>query len=215
LASKNLKNKNVLITCGPTQVPIDDVRVISNQSTGQLGHFIAQRLQKAGAKVTLLEGAVRNPIKMKSIRVIGFTFYKELLNCIQRELKKKYDIMIHAAAVSDYQLKKTYPKKLSSGLAELNLQLVPTIKIIDRIKKWAPNIFLVGFKLEDGINRQSAEQITHRLFKQSRCDLVVVNTITGNTYHGFILNRRYKILAEANSRPSMSARLMRILEDNL
>jgi len=57
-----LKNKRILITCGPTWVPIDGMRVISNRSSGQLGQTIAQDLTKAGAKVTLLEGPVERPL---------------------------------------------------------------------------------------------------------------------------------------------------------
>ena len=73
----SLKNKRILITCGPTWVPVDTMRVISNQSTGTLGQMIAEGFAKAGAKVTLLEGPVTRQLKSKSVKVLKFVFFDE------------------------------------------------------------------------------------------------------------------------------------------
>ena len=107
-----LRNKKVLITCGPTWIPIDAMRVISNQSTGTLGQMIAEDFAKAGAKVTLLEGPVTRELKSKTIKILKFVFFDEFTGLIKKELKKKVDICIHAAAVSDYKLKKPGRKKI-------------------------------------------------------------------------------------------------------
>src|SRR3989338_2564724 len=119
--TKNLlKNKKILVTCGPTWVAIDDTRVLSNISTGALGQMIASQLKAKGAKVTVLQGPTHQ-FKSASIQIYHFTFFDELKNLLNRVLKKNYDVIIHAAAVSDYRLKTPFKKKISSSLKNLNL----------------------------------------------------------------------------------------------
>ena len=76
------------MTCGPTWVPIDNARVISNRSTGELGHAIVDHLYKERAQITLLEGPVTHALKSKPNRTIKFSFYDELSELFERELKK-------------------------------------------------------------------------------------------------------------------------------
>ena len=101
----------VLVTCGPTWVPIDAVRVISNHSTGEMGRLIAAAFVKAGAKVRVLEGPMS---------------FDDFARKFKAACTKKYDIVVHAAAVSDFKLKTAAKGKLSSGKT-LNLRLVPKI----------------------------------------------------------------------------------------
>ena len=163
---RSLKNKKVLLTYGPTWVPIDNVRVISNISTGKLGYILADLLTKEGTQLTVLQGPVIEQLKSHSIRVVEFRFYDELSSLIKVELKRHYDIIIHAAAVSDYELASPFKKKISSRLSRLKFDLKPTAKIIEKIKKASPNSFLVGFKLTDNINNNSVRQEVGKLFKK-------------------------------------------------
>lgn len=210
-----LKNKRVLITCGPTWVPIDAMRVISNQSTGTLGQMIAEDFKRAGAKVTLLEGPVAQPLKSKSIKVLKFTFFDEFAALIKTESKKKYDVCIHAAAVSDYKIKKPRRTKLSSRLKALKLELVPTPKIIRQIKQWNPKLFLVGFKLESNITRTTAKQKSRTLFQKAKCDLVVANSSRGQNYTGYIFDMENNCLAHKQSRKQISNTLVSIVKEAL
>ncbi|MBU1999188.1 MAG: phosphopantothenoylcysteine decarboxylase, partial [Candidatus Omnitrophica bacterium] len=68
----NLKNKKILITAGPTWVPVDDVRVISNSASGETGILLAKRLSGQGAKVTLLLGPIGNYNPDKKIKLVLF-----------------------------------------------------------------------------------------------------------------------------------------------
>ncbi len=208
-----IKNKKILITCGPTWVPIDDTRVISNKSTGELGQRIALQLKKAGSRVTLLEGPVQQPLKDKKIKIRKFCYYKELLTLIQSELKKNYYAVIHAAAVSDYQLKKVFSGKLNSNRKQLQLKLVPTQKIITKIKKLNPKIFLVGFKLESRVSEMLAKRFAHDLFKKSKSDLVVVNNLSKTKYSGYIVNKSMEIVRHRTTREGLSKALTQILKD--
>ncbi|MCH7561180.1 MAG: hypothetical protein IIC67_07430 [Thaumarchaeota archaeon] len=86
VSSHLLNNKKVLITCGPTGVPIDTMRIISNLSSGTLGQMIARDFAKAGAKVTLLEGPVTKPLKSGSIKILKFVFFDEFIELIKKEI---------------------------------------------------------------------------------------------------------------------------------
>ncbi len=95
---KRLGNKKVLITAGPTWVPIDAVRVISNTATGRTGIEIARRFARGGAEVTLLLGPVslvHSPRStVHSIKIIRFRYFDELKKLLSGLLKKKkYDII--------------------------------------------------------------------------------------------------------------------------
>ena len=210
---RSLEGKNVLVTCGPTWVPIDDVRVISNRSTGALGQSLAAVLDSRGARVTLLEGPVRRPLKSVSVTVRPFCFYEELANLLRQELSSDaYRVVIHAAAVADYRLKHPRSTKISSQSKGLTLELVPTEKIIGRLKVLCPGIFLVGFKLESSLNKSLAVEKTRALFQEAGCDLVVANTVTDDQYQGYILDKQARFLAEVKSRQEMVEALVHQLD---
>jgi phosphopantothenoylcysteine decarboxylase/phosphopantothenate--cysteine ligase len=215
LSDLGLKNKRVLITAGPTWVPIDRVRVISNIATGQTGIFLAKELQKLGAKVTLLLGPVEAYGLDKNIKLIRFKFFDELKGLIKKELKsKKYDIFIHSAAVSDYRSSKIYPEKLKSGIKNLKLSLLPTEKLIDSIKKIAPYIFLVGFKLETDLSSKALINKTKNLIKRAKLDLAVANTIYNNQYKAFILDDK-KAKGPFLNKKEMAKQLIKLIGEKL
>ncbi|MBU0469214.1 MAG: hypothetical protein KKF78_03380 [Candidatus Omnitrophica bacterium] len=216
LVSKNsIKNKKVLLTCGPTWIPVDDMRIISNRSSGEMGQTIALSLAENGAKVTLLEGPVIKPLVSKNIKVIKFSFFDELLELMHQEINKKYDIIIHAAAVSDYKCKKKFNMKISSKLKGISLELIPTQKIITFIKKSCPKTFLVGFKLESKMNEKLAVTKTRDLFTRSKCDLVIANSIKSGKYNGYIVDPNNNFIAHKTSKKEIANALISILKDKL
>lgn len=211
-----LKNKRILITAGPTWVAIDKVRVLSNISTGQTGFLIAEQALKEGAKVTLLLGPTINLSIGEPLKVIRFSFFDELMSLVQNELKRgKYDVVIHAAAVSDYKLQNRINTKLKSGLKNLKLDLVPTPKLINKIKQINPKVFLVGFKLETASDKNRLIKSADNIFKKAKADLVVANSIVGAHYSGLILDRQKNILARATSRREMAIKLIKLLKEKL
>ena len=190
-------------------MPIDDVRVLSNISTGELGQTLAKELANKGAKVTVLEGPVPQALKLKSVRVLKFRFFDELQRLLNQELKKKYDVIIHAAAVSDFRLKRVFMTKLGSG-KRLKLELVPTPKLIESIKRKNPNAFLVGFKLEPNLSPNSAKGFARDLFKKAKCDLVVANSVSRGKYQGYIINRQHILIYE-KTKKQLTQILVKIL----
>ena len=204
-----MKNLKILVTCGPTYVPIDDVRVISNRSSGEMGHLIAQEFIGQGAKVTLIEGAVTHAWSSQQVKIIKYQFFDELAKILNAELKKAYDAVIHAAAVSDFKVTKIVKGKIDSTKS-FSLKLTPTVKLIDNIKKIAPKTFLVGFKLKSDHLFKEAQGLFHK----AHCDLVVANSLK-NGYRGFIVDQQGQILAKASSKKNLAKSLVKLLKKSL
>lgn len=199
----------VLITCGPTWVKIDDVRVISNHSSGEMGHLIADACVKQGFKVTLLEGQVTHNWSNSRIKRIKYSFLDELQRLLRFELLKNYDCVIHAAAVSDFVPKKTHQGKIDSSRA-LSLELVKAPKLIEQIKKISPETFLVGFKLEPNLTLANVGKETRSLFVSAQCDVVLANSIDKG-YQAFIVDADGQVLAKAKTKRKIAEALIKIL----
>lgn len=207
-----VKNKRILITAGPTWVPIDSVRVISNIATGATGILLAEQLHNLGARVSLMLGPVQDCCLNKKIRLIRFKSFDELKDSISRELSsKRYDIVIHSAAVSDYRPKIYYGRKISSGMKRLRLDLVPTAKIIDRVKKIDPSVYLVGFKFEPQAAKDYLIPKAWALMKKTGADLVVANTIKSGRYSAFIVGKN-KVTGIMRTRSELSQGLIRAIQ---
>jgi phosphopantothenoylcysteine decarboxylase/phosphopantothenate--cysteine ligase len=201
-----LTNKRVLVTYGPTWIAIDDMRVISNRSSGTMGKCLIEDLITTGAKITVLEGPVIEPLRNPKVTVKKFAFFDELANSLKTELKKKYDVIIHAAAVSDFQPAKKTRTKISSD-TQTTLVLIPTEKLIKTIRRVAPKSILVGFKLESTTCRQQLRRAALESIKINQCDFVVANSLKDG-YAGFIYNRNGRLLAQGRSRKKISKQLI-------
>ncbi len=203
------QKKKILVTCGPTWVALDGVRIISNQSTGEMGHLIAKAFHNAGHHVTLIEGPVTHPLAIKGIKVFKYRFFDELAALLKKTVVQDYDVICHAAAVSDFKPKKTYRHKIDSS-ASLTVQFVKTPKLIDRIKRLNPNIFLVGFKLEPSLKSSTLVHHTAGLFNTSKCDMVVANTLTPR-YQGYVVDSNGDILASVKNKHAIAKTLVKYI----
>ena len=180
-----LLGKKVLITSGGTSEPIDDARVITNRSSGKMGLALAQMAYQYGADVTLVH-AQNSATSHLPIRQKPYTSVTELLSLLETELLKT-DIVIHAAAVSDFTVDRA-GEKLDSTISH-TITLSPTKKIINEIKNINPNVVLIGFKaisqiggLDLQIGGFDLESKTikkvQKLFTDAKADYVVVNDIS-------------------------------------
>ena len=169
-----LKGKRIIVTAGGTIEEIDPVRVITNKSSGKMGIYIAEEAAKMGADVTLIRGNTDiEPVgKIKDIRVGSVN---DMYGAIKNNVKKN-DVMIHAAAVSDFSLKEKKDKKIKSG-KELHLELIPTTKILENIKKISNKIKLVGFKAEYKVSEKELIDSAKNILKKANADFVVANDV--------------------------------------
>jgi phosphopantothenoylcysteine synthetase/decarboxylase len=169
----------LLITAGPTWVPIDAVRHLANRSTGRMGATLARAAAAVGWDVTLLYGPGRHPVTLddeRQMEVVRFTTFQDLHRLLPQQLAiHSYVGLLHAAAVSDYQPVETNQGKLDSTAAELLLRLVRTPKLVEEIKTLDSEIVLVAFKLTVGQSREELITAAQELRQRARAELVVAN----------------------------------------
>ncbi len=176
---KTLGGKKILITSGPVWVPIDKVRIITSIFGGALGAVMAEKAAEMGADVLLAMGPGRAKIgSSKNLKVIKFKYFDELFSLMKKEISsKKYDAVIHSAAVPDYMPKSIYAGKIKSGKSDLIIKMKPTVKIVDYIKKWDPSVCLVKFKLEVAKQEKELIKIAKKSMDRSKADIIVANDL--------------------------------------
>lgn len=179
--SNNIK---VLVTSGGTSEPIDDIRSITNKSSGKTAALIADSLAETGMSVTYLHS--KTAVKSNNAAIdLSFETFKDLQTSLQSELKNNfYDYVVHAAAVSDYSVD-TQAGKINSDLPELQLTLKRNPKLINEVKKLSPKTKLIGFKLTSTQDENLIAKKVNGLFESANCDLVIQNdwqNIKNNNY---------------------------------
>ncbi|TAK17992.1 MAG: bifunctional phosphopantothenoylcysteine decarboxylase/phosphopantothenate--cysteine ligase CoaBC [Nitrosarchaeum sp.] len=179
--SSILKNKKVLMTAGPTIEYIDPIRIITNQSSGKTGVLLASELISAGAKVTLVYGpGIEKP--PKGAKIIKISTSKEMFDVVKKEMSKEFDIVIMAAAISDYTPENPSKNKIKSTKNKIKISLKKAPKIIDQIKKYQKNVFLVGFKAETNLSKNELITLAKKKMNESDADMIVANDIGSIRY---------------------------------
>ncbi len=193
----DLEGKRILVTAGATSEEIDPVRVITNKSSGKMGVYLAEEAFLRGADVTLIRGfnSVEPQYYFKDIKINSV---KELFNEIKKNIKNN-DIMIHAAAVSDFTINNKNKTKIKSNKS-MHLELTPTTKIFENIKKIKKNILLVGFKAEYKVSNKELINRAFWLLKSANANIVVANDVgkkgsgfNTETNEVFIVNKNKKV----------------------
>ncbi len=179
--SSILKGKKVLITAGPTIEYLDPVRVITNQSTGSTGVLLAGELVSAGAKVTMVYGPGREK-PPSGVKLVSVKTAKEMFLAVKNEMKKKFDVVIMAAAPADYTPEKPSRAKIKSTQQKINVKLTRVPKIIDHVKKLQKDVFLVGFKALARVSKKKLENEARRKMKECGADLMVANDVGASRY---------------------------------
>ncbi len=211
-----LRGKKILITSGPTRAPLDAVRFISNISTGRFGTLLATAALKKGAKVSFVCGkGSERPKPHRNLKCVEVITNLDVANTLRKQLKKfHYDAVIHAMAVLDFQPARFKKGKTKTKRGDWTIELVPTPKIINQIKKWNPKIVLVGFKLEVGVSLRDLLASARHLLKQSRVDFVLANQLAegdDSKHKGFLLDQNGKIIGQATGKN----RLAKLILDTL
>jgi len=179
--SSVLHSKRVLITAGPTIEYIDPLRVITNQSTGRTGVLLASELVSSGAKVTMIYGPGREK-PPSGVKLVSVKTAKEMLLAVKNEMKKKFDVVIMAAAPADYTPSSPSKSKIKSTPQKMSVKLVRVPKIIDQVKKLQKDVFLVGFKALARVSKKELENEARRKMKECGADLMVANDVGATRY---------------------------------
>ena len=174
--SPKLQNKRILMTAGPTIEYIDPIRIITNHSTGKTGVLLASGLISGGAKVTLIYGPGQEK-PPKGAKVIPVKTVTEMFTAVKKEMKKKFDVVILAAAASDYVPTKSNKSKIKSTSKQMIVKLQRAPKIIDQIKKIQKDVFLVGFKAETNLTKINLIKIARKKLQETKADMIIANDI--------------------------------------
>ncbi|UCG71156.1 MAG: bifunctional phosphopantothenoylcysteine decarboxylase/phosphopantothenate--cysteine ligase CoaBC [Thermoplasmata archaeon] len=171
----DLNGKKLLIIAGSTAEDIDDIRTITNRSTGKTGVELALEAYRRGGEVDLWMG--RCQVKLPDfISIKHFESFNELMEMTGGI---NHDIVIIPAAISDYSPNKQ-EGKIPSGSKELTLKLRSNPKIIQKIRK-DTDCFLVGFKAEFGVGMDELQEKAKKRMDEIGLDLMVANDISNTT----------------------------------
>jgi len=206
--------KKIIITSGGTREYIDDVRVLTNISTGKLGAIIAETFYEdtseeveiyyVHSKGTILPEKYTgieyvSPNKLECIEVKDT---QELIGTLAN-LVPECDIIIHSMAVSDFSFKKSKGIKLKSNskkdfIKHLKKNIKKNPKVISKIKFWNPEIKLVGFKFEVSLSHAKLIKTALKSLKDNRADYVIANDkkeMQDNKEHiAYIINEDHGVL---------------------
>lgn len=215
--SQSFSGKTFLITAGPTREYADPVRYLSNPSSGKMGYELAEEAMQRGAEVILISGPTHIiPPRGASIEKV------ESAEEMEREVGRHFpeaDVLIMAAAVSDFKFATFSPQKIKKQKKAQTIQLIPTPDILQKLGKKKGKRILVGFAAD-------SEKIEENALKkaiQKNLDVIVANDITakgtgfGSDYNQVtILFPDGKIIhSEKRSKQEISAMVMDVIEDKI
>ncbi|MBD64330.1 MAG: hypothetical protein CME62_03935 [Halobacteriovoraceae bacterium] len=173
----------VLITGGGTQTPLDQMRFIGNKSSGRTAITLAEKYVAEHEVHLFLATGINLPIDLE-VKVKYFTTSYDLIDLIKNSKAENFDLIIHAAAVNDYEVasigtadKNFSSTKIPSGLAELQIKLKPAPKVINMIKDIHPTAALIGFKLSGEISQQEINTSVKRVMEHAKTQGIVQNNI--------------------------------------
>ena len=211
----------IMITAGGTSERIDDVRTITNSSTGRLGYAVgkafAEKYSDDIEKIYYLHGKRASYPDYDNIEPVEIEGVADLQEAMERILKAdKIDAVIHAMAVSDYVVKEVTTldriqgkdggesgglsgNKISSDIDDLVIHMKRSPKVIGKIKGWSEDSVLVGFKLLSGVPHEELIDVGFRLMEKNGCDFVLANDLReiGSDFHkGYLIHkdRTYDIM---------------------
>lgn len=240
----------IIITSGGTSERIDNIRKITNRSSGLLGSMIANELVAKNdenlEKIYYISNKnAKKPYKNDKIKEIIAESTEDVYNALEN-LVPKCDAIIHAMAISDYKVdyvsssqlltqklagkskneiekllisndvKIANNDKISSYNDDLFIRLVPTPKIISKIKEWNKSILLVGFKLLSNVREEKLADVATNLLRKTNCDLVVANDITKITKerHPALIIDKNSNVVKVNTKDYIAKIISQYLLDN-
>lgn len=206
----SLKGVRVLVGAGRTEEALDPVRVLTNRSSGRMGFALAEAARDRGADVTVVAG----PVSVDSphgVTLVPVTSAEQMLNAMRAQAVSA-DVVLMAAAVSDYRPAKASARKLKRGAGTLTLELTPNPDILKNLAaRRHPGQVLVGFALEtnDGVANARAK------LREKGVDLIVLNSpeegIGGDTNKATLVDAKSaKALPRTSKRELAGAVLDRV-----
>ena len=215
IPSANSRISKVIITAGACYEMIDDVRAITNLSSGKMGLALAFAYYLRGFDVTLISSAQNLPKSMENLEFLSFKSSADLLEILKNKKLTKDDLLVMAAAISDYIPAKKAKGKIKKSGANLNLELKENIDILSSLKELKCK--KIGFKME--MDEQSALSSAKNMLENKALDAVCLNVLKAQNYFGseqnevlFITKNSQKMLKMA-SKHEIAAQIAKLSEN--
>ena len=215
IPSANSRISKVIITAGACYEMIDDVRAITNLSSGKMGLALAFAYYLRGFDVTLISSAQNLPKSMENLEFLSFKNSADLLETLKNKKLAKDDLLVMAAAISDYIPSKKAKGKIKKSGANLNLELKENIDILSSLKELKCK--KIGFKME--MDEQSALSSAKNMLENKALDAVCLNVLKAQNYFGseqnevlFITKNSQKMLKMA-SKHEIAAQIVGLSEN--
>ena len=225
VAPQALAGVKILISAGGTQEPIDPVRFIGNRSSGKQGLALASEAVKRGALVTLIAANLpETPIAVHKLIRVGTT--AELEQAVNSELASS-DVLVMAAAVSDYRVEKvsaTKIKKDETG-SVLDLKLVQNPDVlasaVQQVALQGLNCLTVGFAAETAMSVENLTRLAQQKLISKGCDVIVANNVTDGAVFGsdendiLILTKSGTATGRSGSKQATANQILDVIENQL
>ena len=215
IPTKNSRIPKVIITAGACYEMIDDVRAITNLSSGKMGLALAFAYYLRGFDVTLISSAQNLPKSMENLEFLSFKSSADLLEILKNKKLAKDDLLVMAAAISDYTPAQKAKGKIKKSGANLNLELKENIDILSSLKELKCK--KIGFKME--MDEQSALSSAKNMLENKALDAVCLNVLKAQNYFGseqnevlFITKNSQKMLKMA-SKHEIAAQIVGLSEN--
>jgi phosphopantothenoylcysteine decarboxylase/phosphopantothenate--cysteine ligase len=188
-----------IITAGPTAELLDDVRRLTNASTGRLGIGLAEYLTGKGCRVTLLRSRMTTIQPSQEVaQSKEFTTTAELGACFEALAGDDVDAVFHVAAVSDFTFGRVYDRvtpgwlverkerKLDTSARDLVVELKPTPKLIAGLVRWFPKALRVGWKYELDGGREQVLEAALTQIRRNQTHACVANGAAYGSGYGLV-----------------------------
>jgi|SRR5659263_163100 len=170
---KTLSGKRIIITGGATAETIDPIRILTNRASGKTGIELALEAFRRGADLTLVH---RGCLGIQGICEFYAESAKDMTDIVIEELGKGYDLMISAAAISDFTVIPLKNKIKSAK--ELTLKLKPAPKLIKEARQKYPDLKIIGFKAETGVSDEELIRRARESMESSNLSMVIANDVS-------------------------------------
>ncbi len=213
----------VIVTCGPSYEPIDQVRRLTNFSTGELGIRLSNQLARAGFEVFCIKGSgATYPGPGEKCHLSLFHTNDDLLELLKQTSEAhNIAVVFHVAALCDYKVKRVEDDqgrncnspKIASRSGALTISLEPATKVIAKMRLLFPESILVGWKYELAGTQQEALDKARLQIEENRTDACVLN---GQAYsRGFAFCRASHPVLERSNKVDLVQCLTTWLKESL
>lgn len=173
VGKNTLSGRKIIITGGATAETIDPIRILTNRASGKTGIELAFAAFRRGADVTLVH---RGCLGIQGICELYAESAKDMTDTVIEELKKGYDLLISAAAISDFTVTPSKDKIKSDKEVRLTLESAP--KLIREVRNRYPELKIIGFKAETGVSEEELIKRACKSMESSKLCMVVANDVS-------------------------------------